>query len=269
MGVAPIPDVRRVQVSQGGEAGIPSRQFLEGFVLPRIRTIKPEFWTSEQIVECSPIARLLFIGLWNFCDDAGRHPASAKRTKMEVFPGDSFTDQEILDMIDQLVANELIEPYESEGKSYWQVTGWAHQKIERPNYRYPAPEFDERSTNDRRTIDERSTNDRRTITPGREKEGKRKRKGYPPTPHRIRKTGNTTGSRVAGHRVEQLRRRPEVPDTATARTPQEGRQSCQGSGLAVARGLPGGRRVSPPISKSSKPSSTKSREAPLGNLSPL
>ena len=31
-------------------------------------------------------ARLLFIGLWTFCDDRGVHPASAKRIKMEIFP---------------------------------------------------------------------------------------------------------------------------------------------------------------------------------------
>ena len=42
--------------------------------MARIRTIKPEFWTSEQVVDCSPTARLLFIGLWNFCDDGGVHP---------------------------------------------------------------------------------------------------------------------------------------------------------------------------------------------------
>ena len=46
--------------------------------MARIRTVKPEFWASEQVMECSPIARLLFIGLWNFCDDAGNHPLSEK-----------------------------------------------------------------------------------------------------------------------------------------------------------------------------------------------
>ena len=246
MGVAPIPDVRRVQVSQGGEAGIPSRQFLEGFVLPRIRTIKPEFWTSEQIVECSPIARLLFIGLWNFCDDAGRHPASAKRTKMEVFPGDSFTDQEILDMIDQLVANELIEPYESEGKSYWQVTGWAHQKIERPNYRYPAPEFDERSTNDRRTIDERSTNDHPRKGKGREKE----KEGIPPYPPQNSKNRKynrksscwsprgtaATASGSAGYRYRQnaARRPPVVSRIRPGRGERPARgPTCQPSHIKI------------------------------------
>ena len=59
-----------------------------GWVMARIRTIKPEFWTDEKIVELSAFARLLFIGLWNFADDAGRMEFSAKRLKMQIFPAD-------------------------------------------------------------------------------------------------------------------------------------------------------------------------------------
>ncbi len=44
--------------------------------MARIRTTKPEFWSSAQIIELSRDARLLFIGMWNFCDDNGRHKAS-------------------------------------------------------------------------------------------------------------------------------------------------------------------------------------------------
>ncbi len=58
--------------------------------MSRIRTVKPEFWTSEQVISCSPLSRLLFIGLWNFCDDNGVHPASYVRIKTEVFPADNI-----------------------------------------------------------------------------------------------------------------------------------------------------------------------------------
>jgi uncharacterized phage protein (TIGR02220 family) len=108
--------------------------------MARIRTIKPEFWTSEQIVDCSPTARLLFIGIWNFCDDHGLHPASVKRLKMEVFPSDSITDVAIEAMVQELQAAQLLNAYEVQGKGYWQVTGWGkHQKIEKPTYRHPMP----------------------------------------------------------------------------------------------------------------------------------
>lgn len=96
--------------------------------MARIRTIKPEFWTSEQVMECSPTARLLFVGMWNFCDDGGNHPASAKTLKAEVFPADDFTADSIQGMVDELVAQGLLLPYEADGKRFLHVTGWHHQK---------------------------------------------------------------------------------------------------------------------------------------------
>lgn len=124
--------------------------------MARIRTIKPEFWTSEQVAECSTNARLLFVGLWNFCDDAGRHQASCRRVLMEVFPGDPFSVEQVAGWIAELVAAGLLIEYEAQGKAYWQVTGWHHQKIDRPTVRHPGPEFDEHSTNDQRALDDRS-----------------------------------------------------------------------------------------------------------------
>jgi len=135
----------------------------------RYRTIKPEFWTSEQIVECSPIARLLFVGLWNFCDDGGVHPYSVKRIKMEVFPSDAI---EIEPLIEELIRVGLLHDYTVRGKRFLYVTGWRHQKIEKPTYRYPRPEgwesmedhcpqFDDASESGRRHIDDASVRERK------------------------------------------------------------------------------------------------------------
>lgn len=107
--------------------------------MARIRTIKPEFWTSEQNVACSLGARLLFIGLWNFCDDGGVHPASVPRLKMEVFPADPFTPAEMLQMVNELLAQGLIVEYSNQGQAYWYVTGWYHQKIDKKTFKYPHP----------------------------------------------------------------------------------------------------------------------------------
>lgn len=126
--------------------------------MSRIRSIKPEFFTSEQIAECSTSARLLFVGMWCFCDDGGIHPASAKRLKMEVFPADDLTVSAVQAMVDELLANRLIEEYEVAGERYWRVTGWKHQKIERPSYKYPKPADEAYSPNARRQIAERSPN---------------------------------------------------------------------------------------------------------------
>jgi hypothetical protein len=168
--------------------------------MARIRTIKPEFWTSEQVAECSTKARLLFIGLWNFCDDQGIHPASARRLKMEVFPADPFSTDEIEAMVQELLQAGLIVHFEVDGREYWIVTGWNHQKIDRPNPKYPLPSegriLSHSPSESRQELDDNSTNDRRAIgdhSPpegkGREEETERKGRGKEGSPHSPRKRG--------------------------------------------------------------------------------
>lgn len=127
--------------------------------MSRIRSIKPEFWTSEQVVECSTNARLLFIGLWNFCDDHGRHTFSPKQIKALIFPADDLTADAVEDWLGELVAQNLILRYTVDGKEYLQVTGWHHQKIDKRQLaKFPAPSSivsgpdSDSSTNGRRTV---------------------------------------------------------------------------------------------------------------------
>lgn len=110
--------------------------------MARLRTVKPEFWTSEQVMECSPITRLLFIGLWNFCDDGGNHPASSVTLRAEVFPGDKHpvSTDDVQKCITELLEHALIVEYEANNKRYWHVTGWHHQKIDKPTFKYPKPQ---------------------------------------------------------------------------------------------------------------------------------
>ncbi len=117
-----------------------SEHILLEVTMARIRTVKPEFWTSEQIVECSVAARLLFIGLWCFCDDSGIHPASMKRLKMEVYPSDDFTVQDVSTMVHELIDHGLLEEYMVNDQPYWRVTGWHHQRIDQPNFKFPLPD---------------------------------------------------------------------------------------------------------------------------------
>lgn len=133
----------------------------------RIRTIKPDFWTSEQVLECSTNARLLFIGLWNFCDDSGRHVLSPKTIKAQVFPGDDISLENVRGMLDELSRNGLIELYSVEGKEYFQVTGWHHQRIDKPQSpKHPGP------------VPDNSKNGRGTFGVGKDRKGKdRKGKG--------------------------------------------------------------------------------------------
>lgn len=114
--------------------------------MARIRSIKPDFWTSDQVVECSRDARLLFIGIWNFADDGGVIPAKPKSIKMKVFPGEEdLTSDDVRRMLDELLESGLIVEFAADGHEYIHVTGWSdHQRIDRPTPKYPGP-YDEGS----------------------------------------------------------------------------------------------------------------------------
>ena len=58
--------------------------------MARIRTIKPEFFTSEDIVSMSPLARLLYVALWCEADREGRLVWKPRTFKLRYFPADSF-----------------------------------------------------------------------------------------------------------------------------------------------------------------------------------
>lgn len=57
--------------------------------MARIRTIKPEFFTSEDIVSLSPMARLLYIALWCEADREGRMAWKPRTFKMRYLPADN------------------------------------------------------------------------------------------------------------------------------------------------------------------------------------
>lgn len=108
--------------------------------MARIRTIKPDFWTDEKVVELSAFARLLFIGLWNFADDSGRMVYSPKKIKMQIFPADSV---EIPELVGEIRRNSLVTVYVFEGIEYLQINGFEkHQKIDKrsPSKLPPPPD---------------------------------------------------------------------------------------------------------------------------------
>ena len=69
--------------------------------MARMRTIKPEFWTDDKVVELSLLGRLLFIGLWNFADDDGFIENSPKRIKRLIFPDQNI---DVIEGLDELIA---------------------------------------------------------------------------------------------------------------------------------------------------------------------
>lgn len=167
--------------------------------MARIRTIKPEFWTAEQVMELSPMARLLFIGMWNFCDDRGVHPVAFKTLKAEVFPADDLLSSDVERLIAEVMAQGLLDEFEADGRRWWFVTGWHHQVINRPSKsRYPVPPRkappptaagqDDSDlgmppvTSDHGWLTDDSLSHHVALTGGREEEGKGREGSKPPTP---------------------------------------------------------------------------------------
>lgn len=106
--------------------------------MARSRTLKPEFWTDDIIVELSFAARLWYQGFWNFalCDQ-GHIDATPKSLKMKIFPAD---DVDPVALTDELVKwGRVVHKETPDGRPYMHVrTLSKHTKMDtRWNTRCP------------------------------------------------------------------------------------------------------------------------------------
>ena len=76
--------------------------------MARIRTVKPEFFTSEDIISLSPLARLLYIGMWCEADREGRFAWKPNTLKLRYLPADNI---EIYSLCDEIVSAGLVVTY--------------------------------------------------------------------------------------------------------------------------------------------------------------
>lgn len=104
--------------------------------MSRIRSIHPGLWTDEQFVSLNSFARLLFMGIWNECDDKGTFPWSPLQMKMRILPADNVDAGALMA---ELEAADCIRKYEIGGKSYGAVRNFAKfQRPKAPNDIHPA-----------------------------------------------------------------------------------------------------------------------------------
>jgi hypothetical protein len=114
--------------------------------MARIRTIKPEFFTSLTIADLTPEQRLTFVGLWTHVDDEGRCVDDPRLIKAAVWPLDDRTAADVEVDLKALSESSLITRYTLNRKRYIAVTNWReHQRINRPTKsKLPAPEQGEK-----------------------------------------------------------------------------------------------------------------------------
>ena len=128
--------------------------------MARKRMIDPGYWSDDKIIELEPIQRLLFIGMWNFADDAGVLKYSPKQIKARIFPADNITPGKLNDWLVNLHEIGLI--LLNEDKTLIKIKGWSnYQKINRPQAsKYEFQAFIEENS-------EHSLNNHGVITPNR------------------------------------------------------------------------------------------------------
>jgi hypothetical protein len=111
--------------------------------MARIRTIKPEFWSSPDIGDVSRDARLTFVGLWNIADDTGRLEAVPAQIRSVLFPyDDDVTVADVCGWLNELAIQGLIRLFSQGRRAYLSIVSWAdHQKISNPSQpRCPDPD---------------------------------------------------------------------------------------------------------------------------------
>lgn len=119
----------------------------------RIRSIKPEFWRSDDIAALPISARLLFVGLWSYVDDNGVGSDKLPSIVADLFANDLVEDtaetlRRVSADLTQLQNAGLIARYEAAGKPLLHVTNWEkHQLVRNPskgnNYPLPSGEMNE------------------------------------------------------------------------------------------------------------------------------
>lgn len=99
--------------------------------MPRIRTIKPDFYRHHDLYlaeeESKLPIRVAFSGLWLCADKEGRFKWNPVLLKLDVLPHDKLDFSDVLEVLKKW---QFIEYYEVEGKKYgWIPTFKDHQRI--------------------------------------------------------------------------------------------------------------------------------------------
>jgi uncharacterized phage protein (TIGR02220 family) len=103
--------------------------------IPRIRSVKPEFWDDEKLGKICRDARLTFIGMWTFADDRGVVRAHSVFLKNKIFPFDNISITEFEDWLTGLENLGMIERFLSGEERYYFIKNFEkHQRVNRPNW---------------------------------------------------------------------------------------------------------------------------------------
>lgn len=110
--------------------------------MARIRSIKPEFWSSPKL-PADPWSRLLYMAMWNWADDNGVGTANPRELLGFAFPNDDdITVADLRRMLVEIRRAFGVVFYEVAGRPYYSIPSWEkHQKFDRRSKgKYPPPD---------------------------------------------------------------------------------------------------------------------------------
>ena len=110
--------------------------------MARSRLIKPSFFDNEVLGSLEPLARLLFIGLWNYADREGRLEDRPERIKKTVL---GYDDCDCDELLRSLANNGFIERYTIDEKKYINIVNF---KIHQNPHKNEAPSVIPPNSND-------------------------------------------------------------------------------------------------------------------------
>ena len=111
--------------------------------MPRIRSLKPEFFGSPSTADCpNPWARLLFMAMWCWADDWGVGEAELVPLAAFAFPNEVDTEArgEVPRYCREVAASYSVVFYTHRRRRYYQILSWNDHNVSgrRGNRRYPA-----------------------------------------------------------------------------------------------------------------------------------
>ena len=112
--------------------------------MPRIRTIKPEFFDSPSTAAAGPWARLLFISMWCMADDWGVGDANPKALAAGAFPNDDqWTGKEIPSLCKEVADAYGVVFYTHRRRRYYQIPSWEDHQVTQRRAKRRYPTFDD------------------------------------------------------------------------------------------------------------------------------
>jgi hypothetical protein len=105
--------------------------------MARIRSVHPSLFTDEAWVSCSPLARLLYVGLWTDADDQGLFEWKPLQIKMRLLAGDGA---DVPTLLAELASADLLASFDHAGKKYGAIKSFRkYQRPKKPNAVHPLP----------------------------------------------------------------------------------------------------------------------------------